>query len=51
MNKNHREVLTQVAATHRANLHRNLQRRLDAARSQGNQDLVRLLEAEASYLK
>jgi hypothetical protein len=51
MNKNHREALIQVAAMHRTNLQRNLQRRLDAARAEGNETLIRLLEAEASYLK
>ncbi|MBW4620561.1 MAG: hypothetical protein KME17_14555 [Cyanosarcina radialis HA8281-LM2] len=50
MNKNRQETLKQVAAVHRDNLRKNLQHRLEVARIQGNENLVRQLEAEASYL-
>jgi hypothetical protein len=50
MNKNRQEALKQVAAVHRDNLRKNLQHRLEVARSQGDENLVRQLEAEASYL-
>ncbi|MFM7447587.1 MAG: hypothetical protein ACKO24_03180 [Leptolyngbyaceae cyanobacterium] len=40
-----------MAQVHRANLQKNLQRRLDAARARGDSDLLRMLEAEASYLR
>lgn len=50
MNKNRRETLTENARTHRATLQKNLQRRLEAARAKGDEQLVRQLEAEANYL-
>ena len=37
--------------THRDNIKKSLQRRLEAARSQGNEQLVQMLEAEAEMLK
>jgi hypothetical protein len=51
MNKNRQDLLKQTAAAHRDNLQKNLQHRLEVARSRGDQDLVRQLEAEASYLR
>jgi hypothetical protein len=51
MNKNRREVVSQTVATHRLNLRKNLERRLEAAKARGDENLVRLLEAEASYLQ
>jgi quinol monooxygenase YgiN len=50
MNKTRQEILKEAAAIHRANLHKNLQHRLELARSKGDQNLIRLLEAEANYL-
>lgn len=50
MNKNRQETRTRIAETHRANLQKNLQRRLEAARAKGDEHLIRLLEAEANYL-
>ncbi|MEO0947642.1 MAG: hypothetical protein AAFY11_05760 [Cyanobacteria bacterium J06641_5] len=41
----------QAAETHRQSLRQNLQRRLEAARVKGDERLVRLLEAEADYLR
>ncbi len=49
MNKN-LEAIKQVSATHRENLRKNLQHRLEVARAKGDQQLVAQLEAEASYL-
>lgn len=40
----------EVSRLHRANLERNLERRLQVAKQQGNQFLVDLLEAERSQL-
>jgi hypothetical protein len=51
MSKFHQENPTQVAAIHRDNLQKNLQRRLDAARANSNEKLVRQLEAEAQYIR
>jgi hypothetical protein len=50
MNKNRQEIRTKISETHRVNLQRNVQRRLEAARARGDEQLVRLLEAEASYI-
>ncbi|MBW4474158.1 MAG: hypothetical protein KME45_27845 [Stenomitos rutilans HA7619-LM2] len=52
MNKNRQGTLTQAQAsqTHRANMQKNLQRRLEAARAKGDETLIRLLEAEANYI-
>ncbi len=50
MNKNRQQMLSQAASTHRETLRKNLQHRLEVARSQGNEKLVRQLEAEAAYL-
>jgi hypothetical protein len=50
MNRN-RLNSVEVSRVHRENLQRNLQRRMEAARVRGDQALLRMLEAEASYLK
>jgi hypothetical protein len=50
MNRN-RLNSTEVNRLHRENLERNLQRRMEAARARGDQALLRMLEAEANYLK
>lgn len=50
MNKISQQSLTQAAQTHRESLRRNLQHRLDVARTSGNDKLIRQLEAEAAYL-
>lgn len=50
MNKNRQHLVTKAASAHRESLRKNLQHRLDIARAQGNDALVRQLEAEASYL-
>ncbi len=51
MNKNRQQTLTQAASAHRETLRRNLQHRLEVARAQGNEALIRQLEAEALYLR
>ena len=50
MNKNRQEKLTKAALTYRESLRKNLEHRLESARAQGNDKLVRQLEAEANYL-
>lgn len=50
MNRN-RLHSAEVARVHRENLQRNLQRRMDSAKARGDQALLRMLEAEASYLR
>lgn len=50
MNKNRQQLVTKAASAHRDSLRKNLQHRLEVARAQGNDALVRQLEAEASYL-
>lgn len=50
MNKNRQQILTKAASAHRDTLRRNLQHRLEIARTQGNEKLIHQLEAEAAYL-
>lgn len=51
MNRDHRQPSTPSAAIHRENLQKNLQRRVEAARNRGDENLLKMLEAEANYLK
>ncbi|ACA98275.1 MULTISPECIES: hypothetical protein [Cyanophyceae] len=44
------QIVKQIKRTHRENLKKNLQHRLEAARNSGNDHLVQQLEAEAQYL-
>ena len=48
-NKRHQEILTISAGIHRANIQKRLQQRLEVAKAKGDDNLVRLLEAEAKY--
>jgi ribosome-binding protein aMBF1 (putative translation factor) len=50
MNKNRQKIVTEAALAHRETLRKNLQHRIEVARAQGNEKLVRQLEAEATYL-
>ncbi|MGK7946055.1 MAG: hypothetical protein AB4058_16460 [Microcystaceae cyanobacterium] len=50
MKKVRQDMLDQAAKTHRESLRKNLQHRIEVARSQGNDKLVSQLEAEAAYL-
>lgn len=49
-NKKRHQVQTEIAQAHRVNLQRNWQRRMESARAKGDETLIRLLEAEASYI-
>ena len=49
MNKNSKNS-SQLAQTHRANIQKRLEHRLEIARAKGDQNLVRLLEAEKEQL-
>ncbi len=44
LNRNKRK--NQLSQTHRANIQKRLEHRIEVARAKGDQDLVRLLEAE-----
>ncbi len=51
MNINRRNQLKNTAAaTHRENLRRSLEHRLEVARTNGDEKLVQQLEKEANYL-
>ncbi|NES19187.1 MAG: hypothetical protein F6K41_09710 [Symploca sp. SIO3E6] len=50
LNKNLRKKVTRSTANHRDSLKKNLEHRLELARANGNETLIRKLEAEASYL-
>ncbi|NEP13452.1 MAG: hypothetical protein F6K14_25245 [Symploca sp. SIO2C1] len=51
VNKNRRKKVTKAAAAHRDSLKKSLEHRLELARANGNETLVRKLEAEADYLR
>lgn len=46
-----RQAVRQAAQTHQATLRQSLERRMDVARSRGDDKLLRQLEAEANYLR
>lgn len=48
MNKN-RQNKQNTTATHRDNIQKSLQHRIEVARANGDETLVRQLEAEANY--
>lgn len=50
MNKDRRQLSNQAAQLHKANLRKNLERRLEAAKASGDENLIKLLEAEANYI-
>lgn len=50
LNRKRQEKATKLAETHRMNLQKNIQRRLEAARVTGDEALIRQLEAEANYI-
>ena len=50
MNNNRQETLKKAALNHRESLRKSLQNRLEVARANGNEKLIRQLEAEANYL-
>jgi hypothetical protein len=50
LNRKRQEKAIKIAETHRMNLQKNIQRRLEAARATGDEALIRQLEAEANYI-
>jgi hypothetical protein len=46
----HSNILKQTKTAHRESLKKQLQHRIEAARNQGNEQLIKQLEAEARYL-
>ncbi len=50
MNSKHQETLRNAHLSHRESMRRSLNARLEAAKSNGNENLVKQLEAEAKYL-
>lgn len=51
MNRNHLDKVRKAASAHRDTLQKNLEHRLEVARANGDEALIRQLEAEASYLR
>lgn len=49
MNKISHDTLKQAAAVHRDTIQKHLQHRLEVARQKGDENLIRMLEAEANY--
>ena len=49
MNRNKQQVVKQTAEAHRQNIQKSLQHRLDVARANGDEPLIRQLEAEMRY--
>lgn len=49
MNRNLHSKAKQAAAAHRVNIQKSLQHRMEVARAQGDENLVRQLEAEINY--
>ncbi len=50
MSKKRSEKAQKAADSHRANLQKSLEHRLEVARAKGDEALIRQLEQEASYL-
>ena len=50
MNKNSHRSLTRVSEVHRANLQKRLLHRMEVARSNGDENLIRILEDEMRQL-
>ena len=49
MNRNRIQSFRQVSEIHRANIQKSLEHRLQVARANGNEILIRQLEAEKNY--
>jgi hypothetical protein len=49
MNANRKQSYREVARVHRSNILQSLERRLQAARTRGDDNLLRQLEAELRY--
>ena len=50
LNKNHRKGTSKLSETHRANIQKRLEHRLEVAKAKGVQHLVRMLQAEMDRL-
>ena len=50
MNNKRKEIIKNAHLSHRQNMRKSLNNRLEAARATGNEQLVKQLEAEAKYL-
>jgi hypothetical protein len=50
LNKNHRKGASKLSETHRANIQKRLEHRLEVAKAKGDEHLVRMLEAEMEQL-
>ena len=46
---NKQQSFSEAVQTHRQNIHRSLQHRLEVARAKGDEKLVRQLQAESEY--
>ncbi|BAY92413.1 MULTISPECIES: arginine synthesis PII-interacting regulator PirA [unclassified Tolypothrix] len=51
MNKNRLQAANQAREAHRENIQRNIERRLQVARANGDERLVRQLEDEMNYCR
>lgn len=49
MNRNKQQAAKQAVDAHRVNIQRSIEHRLQVAKANGNEQLVRQLEAEMSY--
>jgi hypothetical protein len=49
MNRNTQQRIRKTAETHRANIQRSLQHRLEVAKAKGDENLIYQLEAEMNY--
>ena len=49
MNRNRQQLAKQAAEAHRVNIQKNIQHRLEVAKAQGDETLIRQLEAELNY--
>lgn len=49
MNRNKQQAAKQAASAHRVNIQRSIEHRLQVAKANGDEQLVRQLEAEMSY--
>jgi hypothetical protein len=49
MNRSKQQRFQKATEAHRANIQRSLQHRLEVARTNGDENLVRQLEAEVNY--
>jgi len=49
MTKNRVQAITKAREVHQSNIKRSLEHRLEVARAKGDENLIRLLEAEMKY--